>query len=241
MAATTFQALIDQTRATNLLESTARFWSDDELAVILSNGARDLWRRIVDLYGDHFLTLDETNVSLAANSNALTGTPADCYRVVSIEPRVLGTANPNAGLVFKNRKWNHPDFVRARAEPQRQGQNVVVYYTLFGVGGPIGAPVIRCAPQVSVAAPLTLAYIYTLPALTKASNNPIPGESDNALKAWLTAYAKAKDRDDNAPDPEWLAIYGTEKTNLVAQMTPRSTQEPECVEGYLEDLSTEAD
>lgn len=236
MAATTFQDLINQTRQTNLVESTARFWTDDELAVILVNGAKDLWRRIVDLYDHHFITLDETNVSQAASTSSLTGVPADVYRVVSIEPRVLGQSNPNTGLIYAPRDWNHPDFTTARGNGPIDPTNNNVYYCLFGVGGPISAPTIRVAPQISGAALLTLAYNYTLPStLTKASTNPIPGESDNALKAWLTAYAKAKERDDGAPDPEWLAIYGTEKTNLIIGLAPRQIQEPEVVEAFFQD------
>lgn len=237
MAASTFQNLIDQTRQTNLLESTASYWTDDELAVILVNGANDLWRAIVDLYEHHFITLDETNVTLAASTPYLAGVPADVYRVVSIEPRVLGDSNPNLGLIFKPRDWNHPDFVTARGASTISAQNNEIFYCLFGVGGPISAPVIRVSPRVSAAVSLTLAYNYTLSTtLTKASTNPIPGASDNALKAWLTAYAKVKDRDDSAPDPEWLAIYGTEKTNLIKQLAPRQIQEPEVAEAFLADL-----
>lgn len=232
----TFQNLIDQVRQTNLIESTASYWTDDELAVILTNGAKDLWRRIVDLYEHHFLTLDETLVSLAASTPYLTGVPADVYRVVSIEPRVLGESNPNQGLIFQPRDWNSPDFAQARGASPITPSNNSIYYTLFGVGGPISAPIIRVSPRVTSAVSLTLAYNYTLPALVKSSTNPIPGESDNALKAWLTAYAKAKERDDGAPDPEWLAIYGTEKTNLIQQLAPRQIQEPEVTEAFLADL-----
>jgi hypothetical protein len=236
MAASTFQNLIDQVRATNLIEPVAGYWSDDELAVILANGAKDLWRRIVDLYEHHFITLDETNVSLAASTPSLTGVPADVYRVVSIEPRTLGESNPNTGLIFQPRDWNSPDFTQARGATPITPSNNSIYYCLFGVGGPISAPTVRISPRVTSAVLITLAYNYTLPALTKASTNPIPGESDNALKAWLTAYAKAKDRDDSAPDPEWLAIYATEKTNLIIGLAPRQIQEPEVAEAFLADL-----
>lgn len=236
MAATTFATIISNVRATNLIETTASYWTDAELGAILNKGAIDLWRRIVDLYEHHFLTLDETNVSLAASTPYLSGVPADVYRVVSLEPRTLGESNPNSGLIFQPRDWNAPDFVQARGASPIQPSNNSIYYTLFGVGGPISAPTIRVSPKVTSAVLLTLAYNYTLPLLTEASSNPIPGGSDNALAAWLTAYAKAKERDDGAPDPEWLAIYGTEKTNLIQQLAPRQIQEPEVAEAFLADL-----
>jgi hypothetical protein len=236
MAATTFATIISDVRRTNLIESSASYWTDAELGAILNNGAIDLWRRIVDLYEHHFVTVDETNVSLAASTATLSGVPADCYRVVSIEPRTLGESNPNTGLIFQPRDWNHPDFKQARGASPITPSNNSIYYCLFGVGGPISAPVIRISPRITSAALLTLVYNYTLPLLTEASSNPIPGGSDNALKAWLTAYAKSKERDDGAPDPEWLAIYGTEKTNLIIGLAPRQIQESKVAEAFLADL-----
>lgn len=235
MAATTFASIISDTRATNLIESSARFWADTELAAILKEGCKDLWKEIVDLYEHHFFTLDESNVSIAAGAKVLTGVPTDLYRLVSIEPRVLGDTSPNPGLVFVPRPWNHPDFVRARAQSPVQPNNRQICFTPTNAGPPIGAPTIRIAPALTDAVLLTLGYNYSLPALDVNSSNPIPGESDNALKAWLTAYAKAKDRDDSAPDPEWLAIYGTEKVNLKMKLAMRQVVEPEIAEAFFQE------
>jgi hypothetical protein len=70
--------------------------------------------------------------------------------------------------------------------------------------------------------------------LTAASNNPIPGESDRALWAYAIAFARAKEREDNAPDPEYISIYATEARNLLIALSPRSVQEPEYVVGMWE-------
>jgi hypothetical protein len=231
--ATAVSSLLTQARR-HLNETTATFWSDAELVDLCNKGIHDLWRRINDLYQHYFITIDSTNVTLAASSSALAGVPSDVFRVVTIEPRVLGGSNPNPGLIFKPRDYNHPDFVQARGEDAIEPLDAVLYYTLFSAGPPVSAPTIRVAPQVTSAVNLTLVYNQVLAAVTASSDNPIPGQSDNALIAWMVAYARAKERDDTAPDPEWLAIYGTEKVNLVTQLTPRTIQEPTYAEGMFE-------
>jgi hypothetical protein len=233
--ATLVSAILTQARR-HLSEGTATFWSDAELTDIANRGIRDLWRRIVDLYDEHFVTVDDTNVTIAASTSVLAGVPSDVYRVVAVEPRVVGQNNPNPGLIFKPRKYNHPDFVKARAMSPAEPNNLVLFYTLMNAGAPVGAPSIFFAPQLSSGVNLRLVYNQTLSDVTTGSNNPIPGESDNAVMAWIIAYARAKERDDRAPDPEWVAIYGTEKTNLITQLGPRSIQEPEVVEGMFEDM-----
>lgn len=230
--ATLISDIITQVRRP-LNEPTARYWSDAELIEIANRGIKDLWRRINDLYMDYFVTVDATNVTLAANSSTLTGVPSDVFRIVSIEPRVLGSSSSNPGLIFKPRSYQDPQMVQARAASAREPKNNVIFYTVQNAGAPVGAPTIRIAPQVSSAVNLTLVYNQVLAAVVAGSNNPIPGESDNALIAWIVAYALAKQRDDGAPDPEWLAIYGTEKTNLVQQLTPRQIQEPQVADSFL--------
>jgi hypothetical protein len=103
----------------------------------------------------------------------------------------------------------------------------------------VATPTVRVVPQIS--GTLLLRFIYVAApgsaALTLNSANPIPGESDNAMMAWIIAQARAKEREDRSPDPNWLAIYGTEKQSLLVRMAPRQQQEPEVVEdlfgGYL--------
>lgn len=233
--ATTLQTIVDQVRK-NLVETTADYWSDAELVGLANLGIKDLWRKINDLYQDYFITIDDTNVTIAANSSVFAGVPADVYRVVAIEPRVLGQSNPNPGLIFKPRDYNHSDFIKARAMAAMQPNNCVIFYRLMNAGGPVAAPTIFIAPQLTSAVNIRLVYNQVLPAVVIGGTNPIPGESDNALIAWTTAYARSKERDDRAPDPEWIAIYGSEKTNLVSQLTPRTIQEPDVVEGLFEDM-----
>jgi len=113
---------------------------------------------------------------------------------------------------------------------------LTIYYDILNAGSPIAAPQIVTAPPVGTAIPLRLMYVYTLPTLTETDNNPIPGESDNALIAWCVAYAKAKEQDstNRVPDPGWLAIYNTEKQGLLVALTPRQEQEEEVVEGIFD-------
>lgn len=230
--ATLMSAILTSARR-HMTETTAAFWSDAELLDLGNKGIKDLWRRINDLYKHYFITIDSTNVTLAASTSTLTGVPTDVFRVVSIEPRVVGQSNPNPGLIFKPKDYNDPEFVAARARGPVEPNNTIIFYDVMNAGAPVGAPTIIIAPQVSSAVNLKLVYNQVLAAVVAADNNPIPGESDNALVAWIVAYARAKERDDRAPDPEWLAIYGTEKNNLTTQLTPRQIQESSVAQGMF--------
>jgi len=189
------------------------FWSDAELLDICLDGVRDLWRAYIDLHEEYVMTIDITNVSMAAAASTLTGVPADVFRVLLIEPRDTTSANVNGEIRFKPAKYNSPEFIRARARADSLGATLL----------------------------LRLVYIPTLPTLTATSNNPIPGESDKALKAWIIAHAAAKQRDDNSPDPNWLAIYGTEKQSGLTASTPRQEQEPRYIRGAFEDDDDDAE
>ena len=213
------------------------FWTDAELLTYILEGAKDLWRALLDLHQEHFMTVDATNVSLAASTATITGTPADTLRVLSIEPRDLSVATGTGRyILFQPADYQSPEFVAARSrddiDPNEGG---IIYYAVAGAGSPVAAPTIYVAPEISSALNLRLVYIPTLSSsLAAASNNPIPGESDLALKAWCIAYAKAKERDDGSPDPNWLAIYATEKQSLLTVSTPRQEQEPRVVRGVFD-------
>ena len=233
--ATQISSLISQARI-HLNETSANFWTDAELISHANNGIKDLWRRLNDLYQEYFVTMDITNVSMTSGTNQMTGVPADLFRVVAIEPRVLGDNNPNPGLIFKPRRYNDPDFTTARARSPIEPKNAVIFYALMQQGAPVAAPVIYFAPQVTDTALLRVLYNQTLATVSGSDPNPIPGESDNAIIAWIVAYARARETDPASPDPEWIALYGTEKTNLIQQLTPRSIQEPEHAEAIFETL-----
>lgn len=212
------------------------FWNDDELAAHIDKGARDLWRAINDTYQNYFITVDETNVSLAASSSSLTGVPADVSIVRGLECRSL-SARP--GVVFEHRDYMHTDFQRARAmDAQDPSSTLKILYDIHSAGAPIAAPTIRVAPQVSAALTLRLIYVPTLVRITSDLTNPIPGESDNALIAWAVAYAMAKGAEDQKPDAGWLALYATEKKNLLTSLTPRQTEDEEVAEAMFEDQWT---
>lgn len=234
--ATTLQTIINDARKMMLEENPGddSFWTDAELLSIIIGGVKDLWKKIIDLDKDHFVTIDETNVAAAASTSALTGVPTDVFRIIALQPRTIGASSSNRGLIFKPRGLTHPDFVQAEALPAVDPTNRCVYYAVINAGAPVGAPSIRIAPQIAAAVNLTLKYIPVIGTLTLASDNPIPGEADTALKHWTIAFARAKEREDRAPDPEHLSIYATEARNLLTALTPRSVQEPEYVVGMWE-------
>lgn len=237
--ATLFSTLISSARKP-LLEDTASFWTDAELLDIAIKGVTDLWAAILDLHQEHFLTVDITNVSLAANGTQLTGVPTDCFRVHLIEPRDTTSSGSGRDTEFFPRDFNHRDFIYARSMSALDpSSGTVIYYTVTGAGSPVAAPVILTAPKISSALNLRFAYVPALAVgtYTTTSTNPIPGESDNALVAWVVSYARAKERDDRSPDPNWLSVYATEKQSILTRLTPRQTQEPDYVEGMWEGYS----
>jgi hypothetical protein len=229
--ATTLQVIIDQARTT-LSETTASFWTDAELLVHANAAIKDLWRSIIDLYQDHVVTIDVTNMSIAANASTVTGVPADLFRIVEIAPRTLNSVN--RGLVFKPRTLTSPDYMQAKAIPAIEPTSAVVYYAVINAGAPVGAPAIQIAPQLASAVPLSVTYNPVIPTKVVGDNNPIPGESDAAIRAYIIAWARARERPDREPDPGYISIYATEKTNCIVALTPRSVQEPEYVTGMWE-------
>ena len=222
---------------TNLIEGTASFWSDAELLEHLVAGVKDLWGAIVDLHQEHYFTVDESNVSLAANTATLTGTPADLFRVLKIEPRTLTSGTTGRTVTFRRKDYNHDDFRAARMmDNQDPSGDLIIWYAVTKVGAPFAAPTIYVAPKLTSALNLRLIYIPTLADtdLEAGDNTPVPGEADNALFCWGMAWARSKEREDSSPDPNWLALYATEKQNLMTRNTPRDESEPEVVEGMFE-------
>lgn len=208
-----------------------QYWSDKELLDILNKGIKDLWRSIVDLEQEHFLTIDSTNVSAVASTTALSGVPNDVYKVHMLRPR---TYSSNRGLYFRPKDIKHPDWQAAEAMSAVPATDNTIWYSIINAGAPTGAPTINIAPQLNAACLLTLIYVPVLAEKEASDNNPIPGESDNALICWTVAFARAKEREEAAPDPEWISIYSTEKQNILTSLTPRQVQEPEYVEAMFE-------
>lgn len=241
MAATKFSDIVASARTT-LLELTARYWSDTELFGYALNGAKDLWSAVVDLYKDHFATIDSTNMVLPSGTTgapvAITGVPVDLFRVLAIQPRVLGDNSSNPGLIFHPRDLTHPDFVQAEAERARQPRYLQLYYAVINAGAPVAAPAIQVVPPVTDPVNLTVKYVPVLSrTLAIGDPHPIPGEADQALIAWTIAWARARERADRSPDPTFIAIYGTEKRKILGVLTPRSQQEPEVVESFFTDYA----
>jgi hypothetical protein len=219
-----------------IIESAASFWTDAEILTFINDGQKDLWRAILDLHQEHFAADDESNVSLDANSSFLAGIPGDCFRILTIEQRDLTASNVTT---FTPRDFNHPDFQAARSVPAQSPSGLEIFYTPYGAGPPVAAMTVKVAPQVTSAVLLRVSYARSLDDtndLAAGATNPIPGDSDNALFCYAMAYATGKQSEGNfTPDPEWLSLYATEKKNLLVSLTPRQEQEPDVVEGYLEE------
>ncbi len=215
--------------------SPDNFWTDDELFGYAKRGTADLWEAVIDLHHEHFLTLNATDVSLASSANQLTGVPLDTFRVYDIQ-----ATSATTGCLFVPRAVNSREFKAAYAQgvqaPVAPSSGIIVYYCLTGAGAPNSSPIVRTAPSLTAAVPLNFWYVPTLGlaqyALTTATN-PIPGESDQALIDWIIAYMRAKEREDRTPDPAWIALYASEKQNLLASLTPRQEMEAEHVESIF--------
>jgi len=232
--ATLLSAIETQARR-HLVETTARYWSSAELIDIINNGIKDLWGAIIDLNQEHFATIDITNVSMAADTATLTGVPTDVFRVLLIEPLDTTASGAHRWVKFTPKDYNSAAFTNARAQAAQDPTNgLEIYYALRNAGAPVAAPSVDVGPQVSTAISLRFVYVPVLAAVAANGSNPIPGESDNALIAWCVAYARAKEREDRSPDPNWLAVYSTEKNNITVRLTPRQTQEPEVVEDFFD-------
>ena len=238
MAGTLIQSIINDARVTLLEANTVphSFWQDSELYNIFVRGCHDLWGAILDIHGEHFLTINVTTVVMNANATQLDGVPNDCFRVYQIEPRDTTQMGTSRGFLFLPRKYNSPDFTNARTRTALDiGRVDSIFYSVSNVGTPIAAPTILIAPQVTATVPLRLAYN---PAITveglAGGMNPIPGESDLALIAWIIAFARAKEREDRLPDPGWLSTYQQEREAMLVRMTPRQEQEPDTAEGMFD-------
>lgn len=211
------------------------FWTDAELLEIGIRGAKDLWKAVLDLHQGHFSTIDETNVTLAAATSTLTGVPADTFRVLLIEPRDTTESGSSRDISFVPRKYNSPEFIAARslANVDPTGGNII-FYDVMGVGTPVGTPSVVIAPKLTAAMNIRFVYVPTLTAITATTDsNPIPGESDHGIIAWIVAFAAAKENG-RMPDANWLAVYSTEKQSLLVALTPRQEQEPKYVEGMFD-------
>lgn len=214
-----------------LVEGTQFYWTDANLLAELNLGVKDLWRAISDNFQDYFFEVS-TAASMAANSFTLSSVPTNIAKILSIEP---SDQEAYPSLHFFPRAYNSPDAQTARAQSAMQPDNAgPIYYSVTGAGAPIGAPVIYVAPKISATVALRISFTPTTPILTAGQSNPVPGESDAALIAWVIAHALGREREDRKPDPDWIAKYATEKANILTFLSPRQEDEPQFVEGVHE-------
>lgn len=219
-----------------LIEESPSYWSSEELTDIIILGIKDLWRSIVDLKAEHYLVVDTVNVSVAANQDVLQGIPNDVHKVYLIEPIFSTTEQTRNQIAFTPKEFNHPDFQSARQRAPVSEPVGEVLYSVTGLGAPVGAPIIRIAPRINANIPLAFSYVPSLESLVNGSYIPVPGEADNALVSWTIAFARAKESDDHAPDTSWLAIYATEKQQLLQSLGVRQLQEPTVTDGLFDVL-----
>lgn len=232
MATTTIQTIITRARLA-LNETTARFWTDAELLGLAQEGVEDLWKACKSANQKHFITTTTSTVS--ASATGITA-PDDVGAVYGIE---VSSASANPNLHFVKKDYFSPEFQQARFASAIDPTDNVAFYDVFGPGGPASSSstTIKIAPMFTSAVGVTVYYIPTVGTLTTSSINPIPGHSDNALKAWVVAYARAREREDRAPDSEWLTIYSTEKQNLInSVLEPRDMGEENYVPGMFEQM-----
>lgn len=235
---TTIKSILTQVRA-QLIEPTARFWTDAELTSIMRLGVQDMWGAILDLHADYYFKINDTTMVLRQNDAYISGIPGDCFRLTLIEPRDTSVTGNGHQVLFVPRKYNHPDFIIARTlDPQDPNSLPArqIYYQIVGLGPPSEPMKIVTAPVLSQDLLLRVTYNQTIwPDSDNApETNPLPGECDNALKAWTLAYARAKETDGRTPDAGWLSIYSAEKQNTLVRLTPREEQEPEIVEDLFQ-------
>lgn len=230
--ATTLTTIVTNVR-TNLQESTAKLWTDAEIIVHLNAAIKDLWRALNSRYQDFFFATT-TAVTYTASAETLSSVPAGVSTILGLE---LADPTLYPSLVFVYKNYNSIEFQSARAmedqDPDAMGR---VYFCATGAGAPTGAPTIYLAPQLTAALTLRLSYVPVVATLVAANDNPIPGESDRALECYATAYARAKIRDNSAPDPEWLALYATEKVNILDAVAPRQEVTEAVAESIFEEF-----
>lgn len=236
MAATKISTILTAVR-NQLIEPVARFWSDDELKEIMRNGAIDLWGAILDLHQDHYFKIDAANPVLRANAFEVSNVPEDCFRILLIEPRDTTTTGTGFQIIFTPKKYKDSEFAVARTLSAQDPSALFgreIFYDITGVGSPLEPPHIQTAPLLSADLPLRLVYNPSLE--WEGDVNPVPGHSDNALKAWTIAFAMAKEgqQGQRVPDPGWLGVYATEKQTILTRLTPREEQEPEVVEDMFQ-------
>jgi len=245
---TPFKAIIARTRTQILAPlvqtgaiSPDTFYADTELLDHAIAGARDLWRALVDLHEEHFLKVDITNVFYKSGDEVLTGVPPDTLRVLAIMPRDTSQVSGIRTLRFVPRKYTSTDFLNAlgRSAVDATGP-AEVFYAVTNAGSPVAPPIVYIAPKLTATVLLRFVYVPTLPAtMDMETMNPIPGESDQALMAWIASFALGKQNGESGafvPDTTWLAVYSTEKQAILTISEPRQEQQPAVMEGVFDEL-----
>ncbi len=228
--ATTLTTILSAVRI-NLQEPTAKLWTDAEIVAHFNSCIKDMWRSLNTVYQDFFFTTSIA-VTYVSSAETLTGVPAGVSTITGLE---LADPSLYPGLIFEYAGYTSDKMIAARAMADQSPTGIGrVFFCATGAGAPTGAPTIYIAPQLSANLTLRLTYIPVLDTLVAANNNPVPGESDKALECWATAHARSKIREEQTPDPEWLALYATEKQSIIVAVTPRQEVTDQIAESPFE-------
>src|SRR3990167_5630401 len=129
--ATLISEIETQVRINPLLETAASYWTSAELVAITIRGIKDLWRDLVNLKQEYYLTINETDVFLAANASTLSGVPNDVHKVYLIDPR----------------EYNSTAFAIARSQSAVDPQKTEFLFAVIGQGSQAGLTEVRIAPK----------------------------------------------------------------------------------------------
>lgn len=229
---TTIQQIITDARI-QLNEPSPNLWQDSELLGYANRGIKDLRRHINQTHQNYVFTLSTGAVATAASVAELTGVPTDVGIILNLEPADLQTY----ALNFRAAPWESSKFQSARRDSPFDGSpGGTIWYCITGVGAPSGtAPTIRIAPRVTGIIPLNLSYTPVPANLLVTDNVPIPGDADQGLIEWVCAYAIARERGDENPDPKRMAAYNGEVAKILVAIAPRDESEPQVVDAMFED------
>ena len=229
---TTLQTILTDSRAA-INAQTDPFWSDPEILRYINRGIADVRRSINQTHQDYHFELDAT-VEHQPGVDTLVNVPVNCGVIYGLE--VLDPTTH--ALVYVRRPWGSTEFHAARrptaqVDPLTGG---IVYYTPTGVGAPAAAPVIRVAPVVSAVVPLRLSY-QPVPDITLGLNDivPLPGNADEALIQWTTAFMVGRQRPDQQPDQTRMGLYNVEVQKILVASAPRDESDTETVEPLFEE------
>ena len=136
------------------------YWSDNELATLVVQGASDLWREIVNIDEDYYLTVKEdfptSRLFLPKNTPTVEGTPSNLFKLKFLEP-----LNSEVGLSFSVPDgYDDPGFATDRHR-NPVGVNEPEPSSVTVLGAPPNST-INVYPPPNFDLPLRMAYVKSI-------------------------------------------------------------------------------